>query len=133
MLRNRRLIAGILIALMAIPAFFSIQILLVLAGQYQLTPEPENARYILQSTPLWALLAPPLRILVLCVALALAIRRSRWIVLAACLDLILHISGWLTIISNGSFNLPTGYITFAIQAVLFYTLAQSGGLTIKRV
>ncbi|WP_323761143.1 hypothetical protein [Maricaulis sp.] len=133
MLKNRRLIVGILLALLTIPAFFSLQIALVLAGQYHLTPEPANAQYILQSTPLWASLAPPLRVLVLAAALALAVRRSRWIVLTACLDLALHISGWLTIIGNGSFDLPTGYITFAIQAVLFYTLAQSGCLPVKRL
>ncbi|WP_297734198.1 hypothetical protein [uncultured Maricaulis sp.] len=121
-----RLIAIILAGLIALPLFFTVQIGLAALGLTQFTLDPQNADYVLRATPLWALIAPPLRVLILCIAFLLLARRSRWLATIALIDVVVHTTGWLTIISNASFTLPTGFISFGLQGALIYVLIQAG-------
>jgi hypothetical protein len=122
------ILTGMLCALLVIPLFFSIQILLIEIGRPDLTLNADRAVRLYELTPNWSRIAPILRIGVLLAGLVFLWRKPDWFLPAFILDVMLHVSGWILIIGNPEFTLPTGYISFGLQAVTGWILLQFGPL-----
>lgn len=120
----RILLALLFILLFVIPAFFALQIVLIETGRLDWVVQPNRAIALLDETPFWSRLAPFLRLPVLAVCLILLARRPGWLIYVFPLDMLLHVSGWVLILGNPAFTLPTGHISFVLQAVTLLLLLQ---------
>tara|TARA_R110000868_G_scaffold35549_1_gene127380 strand:- start:40836 stop:41264 length:429 start_codon:yes stop_codon:yes gene_type:complete len=117
-----RIVTGLLLAQIAIPLFFSSQILLVWAGLEQFTISPANVRVAVHETPLPAIIAPMLRVGLIAAMLCTHYWWPKWTLGLLVCSTIVHVIGWLSIFDNLYFNLPTGYITLAVEMVLLALL-----------
>jgi len=122
----RSVLTGLFLAMLVLPAFFSVQILLVLAGRPDLTIAPAEAEFLFDQTPAIALIAPLLRVVTVSCALIAFHRAPSWLALFVFTDIAIQLAGWLSMAQNYAFTAPTGYVSVALQAVTLYLLTQSG-------
>jgi|GEM_PF-1385496 len=122
----RSVFTGLFLVMLVLPAFFSVQILLILAGRPDLTLAPGEAEFLLSHTPPVSVLAPFLRVITVTGALVALHHAPRWLTPLVFLDIAIQLVGWVCIAHNHAFDAPTGYISVALQTVTLYLLSQSG-------
>lgn len=122
----RSVFTGLFLAMLVLPVFFSVQILLVLAGRPDLTLAPAEAEFLFSQTPAISLVAPVLRLVTVTGALVAFHRAPSWLALFVFADIAIQLVGWVFVAQNYAFNAPTGYVSVALQAITLYLLIQSG-------
>jgi hypothetical protein len=122
----RSVFTGLFLAMLVLPVFFSVQILLVLAGRPDLTLAPAEAEFLFRQTPAISLVAPVLRLVTVTGALVAFHHAPRWLAQFVFADIAIHLVGWVFVAQNYAFDAPTGYVSVALQAVTLYLLIQSG-------